>query len=119
MPKTRSNKNKGKKGQNEIRDMILERFPELDQRDVLSTTMGDTGVDIKLSPAALKLFPFNTEVKRRRDFATLYNYYNQADQGDQYEPIVFLRRDRGKWLVVLDARYFLDHYENMESGDTV
>ena len=50
----RTAKAKGRLGQNEIRDKILETFPDLEPDDVRSTTMGDTGEDIQLSPAARK-----------------------------------------------------------------
>ena len=56
--KTRSAKNKGKRLQNNIRDLILEKFQQLEEDDVRSTTMGDSGEDVLLSPAARKLFPF-------------------------------------------------------------
>ncbi len=55
--KPRSAKNKGKRLQNAVRDMILENFTQLEPDDVVSTLMGDSGTDIKLSPAARKLFP--------------------------------------------------------------
>jgi len=54
--KPRSAKNKGKRLQNAVRDMILENFTQLEPDDVVSTLMGDSGTDIKLSPAARKLF---------------------------------------------------------------
>ena len=54
---TRAAKAKGRLGQNEIRDKILETFPELEPDDVKSTTMGDSGEDIQLSPAARRKIP--------------------------------------------------------------
>ena len=54
---TRAAKAKGRLGQNEIRDKILETFPELEPDDVKSTTMGDSGEDIQLSPAARRRIP--------------------------------------------------------------
>ena len=44
--KTRSAKNKGKRLQNSVRDLILETFTELEEDDVRSTTMGDSGEDV-------------------------------------------------------------------------
>ena len=63
--KTRSAKNKGKRLQNEVRDLILETFKQLEPDDVRSTTMGDSGEDVLLSPAARKLFPFSVECKNQ------------------------------------------------------
>ena len=48
---TRSAKAKGRNGQQEVRDRLLETFPEFELDDIKSTTMGDTGEDIQLSPA--------------------------------------------------------------------
>ena len=44
--KTRSAKNKGKRLQNKVRDLILEKFQTLEPDDVRSTTMGDSGEDV-------------------------------------------------------------------------
>ena len=43
---TRAAKAKGRTGQNEIRDKLLETFPEFEEDDIKSTTMGDTGEDM-------------------------------------------------------------------------
>ena len=45
--KTRS-KNKGKRLQNNVRDLLLETFTQLEPDDVRSTTMGESGEDIQL-----------------------------------------------------------------------
>ncbi len=45
--------------------MILENFKQLEPDDVVSTLMGDSGTDIKLSPAARKLFPYSPECKNQ------------------------------------------------------
>ena len=68
-------KQKGRLGQQEIRDALLEAFPELEPDDVKSTVMGDTGADIQLSPAARKLIPISIEVKRRKSgLKTVYGW---------------------------------------------
>ena len=64
--KSRSAKNKGKRLQNKVRDLILEKFNTLEDDDVRSTTMGDSGEDVLLSPAARKLFPFSIECKNKK-----------------------------------------------------
>ena len=63
---TRAAKAKGRGGQQEVRDKLLETFPEFEDDDIKSTTMGDTGEDIQLSPLARKTLPISIEVKRRR-----------------------------------------------------
>ena len=59
---SRSAKAKGRLGQQEIRDKLLETFPEFEKDDIQSAIMGDTGADIKLSPQARKRLPLAIEV---------------------------------------------------------
>ena len=104
---SRTAKNKGKAGQNEIRDKLLEAFPQLEPDDIKSTTMGDIGEDIQLSPAARKLIPLTIEVKRRKSaLKTLYDWYAQAKHHGKGEPVVIFRADYKPWLVVVG----IDHY---------
>ena len=105
----RAAKAKGRHGQNEIRDKILETFPDLEPDDVRSTTMGDTGEDIQLSPAARKLIPLSIEVKRRKDgLKTAYSYIEQAVKHGTGEPVVFFRSDRRPWLVMIGMEHYMD-----------
>jgi hypothetical protein len=104
---TRAAKAKGRVGQNEIRDKLLETFPEFEPDDIRSTTMGDTGEDIQLSPAARKKLPVTIEVKRRKaGLKTVYGYLDQATNHGKGDPIVFYRSDRNPWIVITE----LDHY---------
>ena len=79
--KTRSAKNKGKRLQNDVRDLILETFTELEPDDVRSTTMGDSGEDVLLSPAARKLFPFSVECKNQEKL----NVWSSLEQAEQMQ----------------------------------
>ena len=88
---TRAAKAKGRGGQQEVRDRLLETFPEFEPDDIKSTTMGDTGEDIQLSPAARKKLPITIEVKRRKSaLKTVYGYLEQAGNHAKGEPVVFL-----------------------------
>ena len=51
--------------QNKVRDLILEKFQQLEPDDVRSITMGDSGEDILLSPKSRRLFPFSVECKNQ------------------------------------------------------
>ena len=105
--KPRSAKNKGKRLQNKVRDLILEKFNQLEPDDVRSVTMGDSGEDILLSPAARKLFPFSVECKNQEKL-NIWSAYDQASKDCKgYEPLVVLRRNRSKVLVLLDAEHFV------------
>lgn len=108
MATARSAKAKGRVGQQEVRDSLLKAFPELHPDDVKSQIMGVNGEDIVLSPRAREVLPLSIEVKRRRDFKTMYQYLSQAVQDGKYEPVVFLRGDRQEWLALCKADYFME-----------
>ena len=59
--KTRSAKSKGRRLQNQVKELLLEAFTELEPDDIRTAIMGETGEDIKLSPAARREIPFSFE----------------------------------------------------------
>ena len=106
---TKNGKAKGRLGQQEIRNKILETFPSFHPDDIKSTVMGDTGEDIQLSPAARKVLPLSIEVKRRKDgLKTVYSYVEQASKHGEGEPIVFFRADRKPWVVIVGLEHYMD-----------
>ena len=105
--KTRSAKNKGKRLQNNVRDLLLETFTQLEPDDVRSTTMGESGEDIQLSPAARKLIPFAFECKNQEKLNIWEAYKQACENAGHYEPIVVIKRNNQKPLVLIDAEYFM------------
>ena len=105
--KTSSCKAKGRKLQQWVRDIILESFPSLEADDVRSTSMGAGGEDVQLSPAARKLFPYSVECKSVEKL-NVWAAYEQAEANSgKYEPILVMKKNRKKPLVVLDAEAFI------------
>ena len=110
---SRAAKAKGRTGQNEIRDKLLEVFPEFEEDDIKSTTMGDTGEDIQLSPAARKKIPITIEVKRRKSgMKTAYDYMEQASKHGKGEPVVFFRAVRKSWITMISLEHYMDLLRN-------
>ena len=106
--KPRSAKNKGKRLQNKIRDLILEKFDILESDDVRSITMGDSGEDILLSPAARKLFPFSVECKNQEKL-NIWSSLEQAEiNSDKHIPLVVFKRNRSKTYAVLEFDKLLE-----------
>jgi hypothetical protein len=105
--KPSSAKAKGRKHQQWVRDKIYETFPELEDGDVRSTSMGAGGEDLQLSPAARRLFPYSVECKSYKSFA-VYSVMDQAavNAPAGVEPIAIIKGDRRKPLAVLDAEHF-------------
>lgn len=100
-----SAKAKGRKLQQWVRDLILTTFPSLEPDDVKSCAMGSNGEDIQLSPAARKLFPYQVEAKARAKIA-IYDWLDQAKTHGKHEPMLIIKADRRKPLVVIDADHF-------------
>lgn len=110
---SRAGKAKGRTGQQEVRDKLLETFPEFEPDDIKSTTMGDSGEDIQLSPAARKTMPITIEVKRRKSgFKTAYGYIDQASNHAKGEPVVFYRSDRQPWIVMIGIDHYMELLRN-------
>ena len=106
--KPRSAKNKGKRLQNKVRDLILEKFDKLEPDDVRSITMGDSGEDILLSPAARRLFPFSVECKNQEKL-NIWGALEQAEiNSDKHAPLVVFKRNRSKTYAVLEFDKLLE-----------
>ena len=107
--KPRSAKNKGKRLQNKIRDLILEKFDsKLEPDDVRSITMGDSGEDILLSPAARKVFPFSVECKNQEKL-NIWSSLEQAEENSgKHTPLVIFKSNRSKTYAVLEFDKLLE-----------
>lgn len=111
----RSAKAKGKRLQNKVTKLLQEKYSSvLEEGDFKSTTMGEHGMDVQLSPSARKIFPFAIECKNQEAYKKLYKDYNQSsyNSNDKVEPIVILKINNEKPLVVMDATYFLDRIKS-------
>jgi hypothetical protein len=53
----------GREGQKKVKEILLRRFPHLENDDIYSRPMGSPGEDLMLSPRARKVLPFDIEVK--------------------------------------------------------
>lgn len=106
--KPSSAKAKGRVFQQWVRDQILARF-SLEPDDVRSVSMGVSGEDLLLSPAARRKVPISIECKSREKIA-VYGYYEQAETNakGKGEPVVFIKQNRSRPLVIVDAEYFLE-----------
>ena len=75
----RSAKAKGKRLQNKVTQLLQEKYSSvLEDGDFKSTTMGEHGMDIQLSPAARKKFPFAVECKNQESL----NVWKSLEQAE-------------------------------------
>jgi high-affinity K+ transport system ATPase subunit B len=90
--------------------LILQTFPTLAERDVVSTTMGDTGADIKLSAAAFSKFPYSVECKNQEANKALLKMFAQStahSNKDGGTPLVVISANHEDVLCILRFKDFL------------
>ena len=106
---TSSRKSKGRRLQNKIRDLLLEHYSDkLEKDDIRCAVMGESGEDLKLSPAARKLIPYSFECKNQEKL-NIWDSLEQAEKNsDDYSPVLIFKRNRSKIYVVLEISDFLE-----------
>ena len=106
--KTSSGKAKGRRLQNKIRDLLLEHFSDkLEPDDVRVAIMGETGEDIKLSPAARKLIPYSFESKNQEKLSIWSSLEQAAENSGDYPPVLIFKRNRSKTYVTIELEEFI------------
>lgn len=107
--KVATGKAKGRRLQQWVRDKLLEIHSVLEPDDIKSTAMGQGGEDVQLSPAARRLIPYTIECKARKT-VSVYPWYEQAmaNNPKDYVPVLVVKQDRKKPLVVVDAEWFFE-----------
>lgn len=105
--KPQSAKNKGRRLQQWVRDTLLKIFPQFTSDDIRSTSMGASGEDLLLSSAARAAFPYSVECKNV-ERVNIWKTWEQAESfcHPDCQPLVIIKRNNHKPLVVLDAEYF-------------
>lgn len=110
--KTKSRKAKGRYLQNIVRDRIIKLYPVLGKDDIRTSLMSESGADIKLmSQTARKLFPYSIECKNREDFKTIYSYFHQAQSHTNMEPLLVVKMNREKPLVIINMEHLFELLE--------
>ncbi len=105
--KTSSKKGKGRRLQNFVRDKLYEYFPSLRQGDIKSAVMGESGEDIKLSPAAKDLIKFSFECKNQERL-NIWESLVQAETNCKNRiPVVVFKRNRSKTYIAFELEEFL------------
>lgn len=107
-PATR--KAKGRKFQQQIRDTFRRLFEgELETDDINCTLMSESGVDIKLTPAAKKLIPLDMECKKQQKLA-IWQALEQSEENvtsPDRIPTVIFSRSNSKTYIVMEFDKFL------------
>lgn len=107
--KTSSAKSKGRYLQKRVCDAILGAYPTLTIRDVRSTSMGASGVDIQLSTAGVQAFPYSVECKSRARMA-VYDFWRDTNDNvaSNTTPLLVIKQDRSEPLAVITLEHFME-----------
>ena len=81
-------------------------------QDIFAQLQGQFGQFVPdMARAAREKFPFSIECKNQ-EALNVWKAYEQAEENSgDYEPIVFLKRNNTKPLVLVDAEYFVKLYK--------
>ena len=104
--KTSSAKAKGRKLQQWMRNLLIEKL-EVHPEDIESRSMGAGGEDLIMARAAREKFPMSIECKNQEKVNVWESYKQAEDNSGKYEPVVIIKRNKSKPLVVVDAEYFV------------
>mgnify|MGYP000335591738 FL=1 len=110
--KTQSAKAKGRRLQQWFRDLLIEKL-NIHPEDIESRSMGAGGEDLIMARAAREKFPYSVECKNQEKI-NLWESYNQAQQNSKnHEPVVILKRNNSKPLILVDAEYFVKLHQDV------
>lgn len=105
--KPSSAKAKGMKFQNDVKDKLCETL-DIHPEDIIPTTAGVMGEDLRLARAARKKFPYSVECKHHKRFS-IYKHYEQAvENAGDYEPMLIFRQNRSDPMVMVKLDHFLE-----------
>ena len=109
--KTQSAKAKGRRLQQWFRDLLIEEL-EVHPEDIESRSMGAGGEDLIMSRAARAKYPSSIECKNQESVNVWKSYEQAVENSGNYEPIVIIKRNKSKPLVLIDAEHFVNLLKN-------
>ena len=116
MMKTSSAKAKGRRLQQKFMELLIEKL-KIDPEDIESRSMGAGGEDLIMSRAARHKFPYSVECKNQ-ERVNIWQAWEQANGNKGiYEPLVVIKKNGVRPLVVLDAENFLDMIKDYNKNE--
>ena len=110
--KTQSAKAKGRKLQKWMRELLIEKL-DIHPEDIESRRMGAGGEDLIMARAAREKFPMSIECKNQEKVNVWESYKQAEDNSKDYEPVVVIKRNNSKPLVLVDAEYFVSMFKKL------
>ena len=113
--KTSTAKAKGRRLQQWMRTLLIEELEE-DQEDIESRPMGSQGEDLIMARAAREKFPFSIECKNQESLNVWRAWEQASENSGKYDPILVIKKNNVKPLVVVDAEYFVNLIKESDNG---
>ena len=116
--RTQSAKAKGRRLQQWFRDLLIDKL-RIHKEDIESRSMGAGGEDLIMARAARQKFSYSIECKNQEKI-NIWESYKQADENSKdYEPVVVIKRNKHKPLVLVDAEYFVELHNRVSKEYTI
>jgi hypothetical protein len=113
--RTSSAKAKGRRLQDWVKSQIVKRH-KLDPETCHTAVMGQSGADVWLEKKVRSLFPYSIECKNQEKYKGIYDTLEQAKSHSTLEPLVVIKMNHKKPIVVLDAEAFFELQQNNKKG---
>ena len=113
MVKPQSAKAKGRRLQQWFRDLLINKLG-IHPDDVESRSMGAGGEDLIMARAARKKFRYSIECKNQEKINIWKSYFQAQENSKEHEPIVVIKRNNHKPLLLVDAEHFIDLHSKDE-----
>jgi hypothetical protein len=99
-----------------MRTTLIEKL-DVHEEDIESRPMGSSGEDLIMARAAREKFPFSIECKNA-ETGNVWKHMEQAKANAKlYTPIVVMKKNNEKPLVVIDAEVFVDMVSEINEGN--
>ena len=109
--KTSSAKAKGRNLQKWVVSKLVEHL-KLDPEDLESRPMGSSGEDVIMGVQSREFFPYSVECKNQEK-VNVWSAYEQSEANcGKHEPLVVIKKNHKKPLVIVDADYFIRLHES-------
>ena len=87
---------------------------QLNPDDLESRPMGSSGEDVIMGVQSRELFPYSVECKNQEKVNVWAAYEQSEANCGKHEPLVVIKKNHKKPLVVVDAEYFIELHGNTD-----
>ena len=111
--KTSSAKAKGRNLQKWVVSKLVEHL-DLNPDDLESRPMGSSGEDVIMGVQSSEVFPYSVEFKNQEKGNVWASYEQSEANCGKHQPLVVIKKNHKKPLVVVDAEYFIELHESFD-----